>query len=69
MTKRPRGYVALADFNGRTLATAAREALQDQGIKEYRCQHCEKFFALFKCGRASHLECDCPKCQGYCTCL
>jgi hypothetical protein len=68
MTKRPRGYVALADFTGRTLATAAREAAEDQGLIKRACPHCEKFFAAYRCSKRTHLECDCPKCQGYCEC-
>jgi hypothetical protein len=32
------------------------------------CRHCEQFYARFVCGAATHGECDCPKCQGYCTC-
>lgn len=32
------------------------------------CKHCRKFFARFRCSADSHGECDCPKCQGYCTC-
>jgi len=31
------------------------------------CQHCNKFFARYRCGAATG-ECDCPKCQGYCDC-
>ena len=33
-----------------------------------RCKACTEFFARFSCGKAVHLECDCPKCQGYCEC-
>jgi hypothetical protein len=32
------------------------------------CQHCSKYFESFSCGARSHGECDCPKCQGYCSC-
>ena len=28
----------------------------------------ERFFKRFRCGAATHGECDCPKCQGYCKC-
>jgi hypothetical protein len=30
------------------------------------CPRCEKFFAQFRCSAATHGECDCPRCQGYC---
>jgi len=33
-----------------------------------KCAHCAKFFAAFRCSAASHGECDCPKCQGFCEC-
>jgi len=33
-----------------------------------RCKYCEEFFSRFRCGKESHGECDCPKCQGYCKC-
>jgi hypothetical protein len=65
--KRPRGYVALSDF-ANTFVPAVREAAQDQGVIKRKCKHCEEFFARYRCSRTSHLECDCPKCQGYCTC-
>lgn len=32
------------------------------------CDSCRQFFARFRCSAASHGECDCPKCQGYCEC-
>jgi hypothetical protein len=32
------------------------------------CPKCEAFFARFKCSAATHGECDCPRCQGYCKC-
>lgn len=32
------------------------------------CCHCRRFFAQFRCAAATHGECDCPKCQGYCEC-
>jgi hypothetical protein len=34
----------------------------------YECSHCAAFFARFRCSAATHGECDCPRCQGYCTC-
>ncbi len=33
-----------------------------------RCEYCERFFARYQCAMSTHLECDCPKCQGYCEC-
>lgn len=33
-----------------------------------RCAACRAFFARYQCGKATYLECDCPRCQGYCTC-
>ena len=30
------------------------------------CVKCEQFFARFKCNAPD--ECDCPKCQGMCSC-
>ena len=41
--------------------TMHKEAPQAQ------CKHCTKFFSEYRCN-ASHGECDCPKCQGFCTC-
>jgi hypothetical protein len=36
---------------------------------EFVCRHCETFKQLgFKCSMATHLECDCPICQGLCEC-
>jgi hypothetical protein len=32
------------------------------------CEPCQRFFAKFSCAAATHGECDCPKCQGYCKC-
>jgi len=34
----------------------------------HECIECRAFFARFRCSAASHGECDCPKCQGYCSC-
>jgi hypothetical protein len=33
-----------------------------------KCEHCQQFFAKYQCGKDTHGECDCPKCQGYCEC-
>lgn len=33
-----------------------------------QCPACREFFAAFRCGKAEHLECDCPRCQGLCSC-
>jgi len=33
-----------------------------------KCQSCTKYFVNYRCSAASHGECDCPKCQGFCTC-
>ena len=30
------------------------------------CRFCKKFFSRFRCNAPG--ECDCPKCQGLCTC-
>lgn len=32
-----------------------------------QCRMCAAFFARFRCNKP--MECDCPKCQGYCDCL
>ncbi len=33
------------------------------------CGMCVKFYAQFQCGATTGSgECDCPKCQGFCTC-
>lgn len=36
------------------------------------CKHCRKFFKRYSCAKVGYGgfdgECDCPKCQGYCTC-
>lgn len=31
-----------------------------------KCPHCREFFARYRCNSPD--ECDCPKCQGMCTC-
>jgi hypothetical protein len=33
-----------------------------------QCPQCAAFFARFRCSAAMDGECDCPRCQGYCTC-
>ena len=35
------------------------------------CKHCDTYFNTRGrlCTAASYLECDCPKCQGLCSCL
>lgn len=33
-----------------------------------KCPACTKFWERYKCGAALTGECDCPKCQGFCTC-
>lgn len=30
------------------------------------CNACEYFFSKYRCN--APMECDCPKCQGYCKC-
>lgn len=35
---------------------------------EYLCHYCADFFSEYQCAKQIHLECDCPKCQGYCEC-
>ena len=32
------------------------------------CKHCKKYFSKYSCGMAVYGECDCPRCQGYCSC-
>jgi hypothetical protein len=32
------------------------------------CPQCDAFFARYQCSAGSYGECDCPRCQGYCTC-
>ena len=44
---------------------AIRMAAQDRAGRS--CKHCTEFFARFACAGGVQ-ECDCPKCQGYCTC-
>lgn len=36
--------------------------------KHSKCKACYAFFQRFRCSAAELLECDCPKCQGYCSC-
>lgn len=36
--------------------------------KSSKCKACYAFFQRFRCSAAELLECDCPKCQGYCSC-
>lgn len=52
------------------LKQVARALIRDGVIveTEERCPQCAAFFARFRCSAASHGECDCPRCQGYCTC-
>jgi site-specific DNA-cytosine methylase len=45
-----------------------REQFEASIEKEERCQPCRGFFAKYQCAKSVHLECDCPKCQGYCVC-
>ena len=33
-----------------------------------QCKACTEFFKRYRCAAATHGECDCPKCQGYCEC-
>jgi hypothetical protein len=33
-----------------------------------QCQKCDAYFRKYRCSAASHGECDCPRCQGYCRC-
>lgn len=33
---------------------------------EKLCAKCTKFFERFRCN--APMECDCPRCQGYCKC-
>jgi len=33
-----------------------------------KCQSCTKFFLNYHCSAATYGDCDCPKCQGFCTC-
>jgi len=42
-----------------------RLAERDDG---HRCEYCRAFFAQYQCARSVYLECDCPKCMGYCEC-
>jgi len=35
---------------------------------EEQCKHCKEYFSKFQCSAHSHLQCDCPRCQGYCKC-
>jgi len=37
-------------------------------LEKRDCRFCEEFFERFRCSAYTHLECDCPKCQGYCEC-
>lgn len=55
MTRKP-----LTEQQVRTMFAAKDAARQ--------CRHCAKFATVGRCSAATHLECDCPKCQGFCTC-
>lgn len=33
-----------------------------------RCVPCVRYFVKYRCSAATHSECDCPRCQGLCTC-
>ena len=32
------------------------------------CKRCTAYFSRFSCGASTVGECDCPRCQGSCTC-
>lgn len=32
------------------------------------CRYCREFFSRYSCAKSVYLECDCPKCMGYCEC-
>lgn len=32
------------------------------------CKYCAEFFSRYQCAKSFYLECDCPKCMGYCEC-
>lgn len=33
------------------------------------CENCEDYFSKYQCGKNQGAgECDCPKCQGMCSC-
>lgn len=35
-------------------------------MKTKRCSKCRRFFARYRCNAPG--ECDCPRCQGMCSC-
>jgi hypothetical protein len=37
-------------------------------MSEIKCANCERFFSRYTCGATLFGECDCPKCQGMCSC-
>jgi len=42
--------------------------LEDKVQRNQPCKYCREFFSHYSCGMSVYLECDCPKCQGYCEC-
>lgn len=48
---------------------AQAQAMVDAQPAAPTCPACQDFFSRFRCAAADHLECDCPRCQGLCSCL
>lgn len=69
------GGVLMIDGMGRLTrqAMALRVVAQAQAMVDAQpaaptCPACQDFFSRFRCSAATHLECDCPRCQGLCEC-
>lgn len=38
-------------------------------VPETKCRYCKRFEDKgYRCSAIHNLECDCPKCQGFCAC-
>lgn len=59
-----------SNISAKTLTSAPKLKYNKDSMTK-TCTHCTKYFVTRGrlCTDASYLECDCPKCQGLCSCL
>lgn len=57
-------------YLGDRLEALDRESPAEAEIERGRlCHPCLRYFTQFACGKSQGSgECDCPRCQGYCSC-
>lgn len=58
-----------SNISTKTLTSAPKLKYNKDSMTK-TCKHCTKYFKTRGrlCTAASYLECDCPKCQGLCSC-